>query len=376
MSESGDSKLKTKNESDVEEKVISQNIEKQANEVENLGLLKQKETSEKSENLTQEKNESNRSRASEFSAASNIVEPGQKQNDNNSTEPHTSHKQSSVPTNNNSQTVEEENVTNSETVNENKIKAESDNEVKTDGEEIRTDLVKETNENDVVVEQNNTKALSIASSDESSTLSTSYTSSISTTTDSSLKSNRTDITAHEPKKSETEPKIADKYNKKTENSKELENTRKVESSKKDSEIQKFAKSLVDSIINSKESFTSSNGESLSSSLTRVSTVENSNINTYGTNDGKKKVTHNKVSSFWTHMSENQKEAIKKSLEGKLFYQNNPSAKEADERRKEIRLERQKMLNELTNRLSSAELNVPSEIQQNSKTSINDNIQTK
>ena len=35
-----------------------------------------------------------------------------------------------------------------------------------------------------------------------------------------------------------------------------------------------------------------------------------------------------------------------------------------------------MLNELTNRLSSAELNVPSEIQQESKTSINDNIQTK
>ena len=157
------------------------------------------------------------------------------------------------------------------------MKAESDNEVKADGEEIRNDLVKETNENDVVVEQNNTKALSIASSDESSTLSTSYTSSISTTTDSSLKSNRTDITAHEPKKSETEPKVADKYNKKTGNSKELENTSKVESSKKDSEIQKFAKSLVDSIINSKESFTSSNGESLSSSLTRVSTVENSNI---------------------------------------------------------------------------------------------------
>merc|ERR1719376_126793 len=340
MSESGDSKLKTKNESDVEEKVISQNIEKQANEVENLGLLKQKETSEKSENLTQEKNESNRSKASEFSAASNIVEPGQKQNDNNSTEPHTSHKQSSVPTNNNSQTVEEENVTNSETVNENKMKAESDNEVKADGEEIRTDLVKETNENDVVVEQNNTKALSIASSDESSTLSTSYTSTISTTTDSSLKSNRTDITAHEPKKSETEPKIADKYNKKTGNSKELENTSNIESSKKDSEIQKFAKSLVDSIINSKESFTSSNGESLSSSLTRVSTVENSNIkepkktDTYGTNDGKNTVAHNKVSSFWTHMSENQKEAIKKNLERKLFYQNNPSAKEADENQKE------------------------------------------
>ena len=38
------------------------------------------------------------------------------------------------------------------------------------------------------------------------------------------------------------------------------------------------------------------------------------------------------------MSENQKEAIKKSLERKLFYQNNPSAKEADERRKEVSID--------------------------------------
>ena len=35
------------------------------------------------------------------------------------------------------------------------------------------------------------------------------------------------------------------------------------------------------------------------------------------------------------MSENQKDAINKSLEKKFFYQSNPSAKEADERRREV-----------------------------------------
>ena len=35
------------------------------------------------------------------------------------------------------------------------------------------------------------------------------------------------------------------------------------------------------------------------------------------------------------MSENQKETIKKSLEKKYFHQENPSAKETDERRREV-----------------------------------------
>merc|ERR1719354_777015 len=382
--EGGDSKLKEiiKNESNVENKVIFQNKGKQTGEFENLGSSKHSETSEKSENLTLKNDESKTSQASKVSGASSRDDHSQTQNENSNTETNTCQKQTSTSTNKSSHAFAEENVTDSKTINENKIKAEKVNEVKTSGE-VKNDLTKEFIQNDVVVEQKITKSSSIASSDDSLNKSTtSYTSSISTTTDSSLRSNKTNTSSHGPNKSETEPKFADKFNKKTNISKEIVGTSKVRSSRKDSEIQKFAKSLVDSIINSKESLTSSNGESLSSSLTKVSTVENSNIreskktDIFDTEQGENTVTYKKVSSFWTHMSENQKDAINKSLEKKFFYQSNPSAKEADERRREIRFKRQQMLNELSTRLSSAELNVPSETEQKSKVSINKNIETK
>merc|ERR1719354_116900 len=382
--EGGDSKLKEiiKSESNVENKVIFQNKGKQTDEFENLGSSKHSETSEKSENLTLKNDESKTSQASKVSGASSRDDHSQTQNENSNTETNTCQKQTSTSTNKSSHAFAEENVTDSKTINENKIKAEKVNEVKTSGE-VKNDLTKEFIQNDVVVEQKETKSSSIASSDDSlNKSSTSYTSSISTTTDSSLRSNKTNTSSHGPKKSETEPKFADKFNKKTNISKEIVSTSKVRSSRKDSEIQKFAKSLVDSIINSKESLTSSNGESLSSSLTKVSTVENSNIreskktDIFDTEQGENTVTYKKVPSFWTHMSENQKDAINKSLEKIFFYQSNPSAKEADERRREIRFKRQQMLNELSTRLSSAELNVPSEIEEKSKVSINKNIETK
>jgi len=76
------------------------------------------------------------------------------------------------------------------------------------------------------------------------------------------------------------------------------------------------------------------------------------------------------------MSENQKETIKKSLEKKYYHQENPSAKEADERRREIRLKRQTMLNELTKRLSATEINVSSQAQQKPKNSTNEETESK